>query len=45
MDGAMKVYPLGEISAFERQLLEEALPELKRNVEKGIEFINKFQAK
>ena len=33
MDGAAKVYPLGELTAIEERLLKEAIGELKRNIE------------
>jgi hypothetical protein len=34
-----KAYPLGELTGFEKNLLKEAIPELKGNIEKGVMFI------
>jgi malate dehydrogenase len=36
--GVVKVYGLGTISDYEKELLSVALPELKKNIEKGVEF-------
>jgi len=38
-EGVGKVHPLGKLSAFEKELLSVALPELKRNIVKGVEFV------
>jgi len=40
-EGVEKIHPIGELSAFERQKYNEALPELKSSIEKGIEFVRK----
>jgi len=37
--GVKKLQPLGDLSAYEKTLLEEAIPELKANIEKGVNFI------
>ncbi|KAF0437762.1 malate dehydrogenase [Gigaspora margarita] len=39
-DGIHKIHGLGEVSSYERKLLESAIPELKQNIEKGVSFIN-----
>jgi len=36
--GVQKIHPLGELSPAEEQLVKEALPELKKNIEKGFKF-------
>jgi len=38
--GTSKVYPLGKLSTYEKELLTVALPELKKNISKGIEFVS-----
>jgi len=38
-EGVGKIYPLGSISPYEEQLVEAALPELKKNIEKGQQFV------
>lgn len=38
-EGVGKVHPLGKLSAFEKDLLAAALPELKKNIGKGAEFV------
>jgi hypothetical protein len=40
MDGAVKVYPLGELTTFEDDLLKEAIVELRHNIERGVNFFN-----
>ncbi|KAF8312453.1 NAD-malate dehydrogenase [Clavulina sp. PMI_390] len=39
-DGVTKIHDLGKLSAEEQQLVEAALPELKKNIEKGVAFVN-----
>lgn len=34
-----KAYPLGNLTGFEKDLLKEAIPELRGNIEKGVKFI------
>jgi hypothetical protein len=34
-----RAYPLGNLTSFEKELLKEAIPELKGNIEKGVKFI------
>lgn len=38
-NGVEKILGTGELSAFEKNLLGKALPELKQNIEKGIKFV------
>jgi len=38
-NGAHKALPLGNMSDYEKSLLEKACPELKGNVTKGVEFV------
>ncbi|KAJ3095231.1 malate DEHYDROGENASE, NAD-dependent [Phlyctochytrium planicorne] len=40
-DGASKIHPVPTLNAFEKTLLEAAIPELKSNIQKGVEFANK----
>ena len=37
-NGVEKIFPVGPISAEEQKLLDAALPELKKNIEKGKAF-------
>ncbi|KAG9298439.1 hypothetical protein G9A89_008703 [Geosiphon pyriformis] len=38
-NGAEKIYPLGKLSDYEKELIAQALPELKKNIEKGVKFV------
>lgn len=38
-EGVAKVHPLGPVNAFEQKLYEAAVPELKANIKKGIDFV------
>ncbi|KAF8691103.1 hypothetical protein AX14_007651 [Amanita brunnescens Koide BX004] len=38
-NGVEKIYPIGELSAEEVKLLEACLPDLKKNIEKGKQFV------
>lgn len=40
-NGVEKNLGLGTLSAFEKQLLEQAIPELQKNIKKGEDFVNK----
>jgi len=40
-NGVEKNLGLGKLSAFEEKLLQAAIPELKKNIAKGEEFVNK----
>lgn len=37
-EGVIRVYPVGELSKIETNLLQVAIPELKRNIERGVIF-------
>lgn len=39
LEGAVKAYPTGKLSAHERCLLKVAVEELKGNVSKGVQFV------
>ncbi|CAG8692498.1 16799_t:CDS:2, partial [Acaulospora morrowiae] len=39
-NGVCKIHPLGELSEYEKKLLEAAIPELKANINKGVSFIS-----
>lgn len=39
--GVEKNCGLGTLSSFEKKLLDQALPELKKNIQKGEDFVNK----
>ena len=34
-----KIHPLGSISSAEQKLIDAAIPELKKNIEKGLKFV------
>ena len=38
-NGVEKIHPIGELSAEEKKLLDECIPELKKNIEKGKNFV------
>jgi len=38
-EGTKKALPLGDLTPFEQNLLKEAIPELRGNIEKGVKFI------
>jgi len=40
-NGVEKILGTGPLSDFEKELLEKALPELRKNIETGIKFIRK----
>ena len=37
-NGVEKIHPVGKLDASEEKLIEACLPELKKNIEKGIAF-------
>ncbi|MBW0473944.1 hypothetical protein O181_013659 [Austropuccinia psidii MF-1] len=39
IEGVEKVLPIGSMSAEEQELIKACLPELKKNIEKGIKFV------
>ncbi|KAJ3214648.1 Malate dehydrogenase, cytoplasmic [Dinochytrium kinnereticum] len=40
-EGVSKIHPVPTLSDYEKTLLEAAIPELKSNIQKGIDFANK----
>ncbi|XP_045465602.1 malate dehydrogenase, mitochondrial isoform X2 [Harmonia axyridis] len=40
-NGLEKNLGIGKLSPFEEGLLKEAIPELKKNIQKGVDFVNK----
>ncbi|KAJ3219512.1 Malate dehydrogenase, cytoplasmic [Clydaea vesicula] len=38
-EGVGKIHPLGTLSQYEQKLLEAAIPELKSNIAKGVNFV------
>lgn len=40
-EGVAKIHPVGQVDANETALLEAALKDLKKNIEKGVEFVAK----
>ena len=39
-NGVEKIHPVGTLDASEQKLIDACLPELKKNIEKGIAFTN-----
>uniref|UniRef100_A0A915MVH6 Malate dehydrogenase, mitochondrial n=1 Tax=Meloidogyne javanica TaxID=6303 RepID=A0A915MVH6_MELJA len=39
--GVEKILPLGELSSYEKQLIEKAIPDLKKEIAKGVDFIKR----
>ena len=37
-EGVETIHPIGTMSAYEQELFKAAIPELKKNIEKGIIF-------
>ncbi|CAJ0758192.1 465_t:CDS:1, partial [Entrophospora sp. SA101] len=42
-NGISKIYPIGDISEYEKTLLNAAIPELRANINKGVSFIQEQQ--
>ncbi|WVQ66435.1 malate dehydrogenase, NAD-dependent [Kwoniella sp. B9012] len=40
-EGVKKINPVGELTAEEQELLKACLPDLAKNIKKGVEFVNK----
>ncbi|KAI8846633.1 lactate/malate dehydrogenase [Chytridium lagenaria] len=40
-EGVSKIHPVPALNDFEKKLLEAAIPELKSNIQKGLDFANK----
>lgn len=39
--GVEKNLGMGKLSSYEKSLLDQAIPELKKNIQKGEDFVNK----
>ncbi|CAK5110499.1 unnamed protein product [Meloidogyne enterolobii] len=39
--GVEKILPLGELSSYEKKLIEKAIPDLKKEIAKGVDFIKR----
>ena len=39
-NGVDKIFPVGALSAFEQKKLDEMIPQLKVEQEKGVKFVN-----
>jgi malate dehydrogenase len=37
-NGVEKAFPLGQLTQYEKQLLGEAIPELEKNIQQGVQF-------
>ena len=37
--GAEKILPIGNVNAYEQKLLEACLGDLKKNIQKGVDFV------
>jgi len=40
-DGIAEILPLGELSAYEKAWYDKMMPELKKQIQKGVDFVNK----
>jgi malate/lactate dehydrogenase len=40
-DGIEEILPLGELSAYEKGWYDKMMPELKKQIQKGVDFVNK----
>lgn len=40
VDGVSKIHPIPSLNAFEKKLFDAAVPELKANIQKGVDFVN-----
>jgi len=38
-EGVAKIHPIGKMSAYEQKLYDAAIPELKSNIQKGVDFV------
>lgn len=38
-DGVQKIHPVGKLTSHEEQLLQACLGDLKKNIEKGVDFV------
>lgn len=44
-EGVGKIHPIGPISEYEKELLSKCIPDLKNNIQKGVEFAKAFTPK
>lgn len=40
-DGVEEILPLGDLSAYEQAWFDKMMPELKKQIQKGVDFVNK----
>lgn len=38
-DGVEEILPLGDLSAYEKQWFDKMMPELKKQIQKGVDFV------
>lgn len=41
VNGVEKIHPIGELNPYEKDLYAAAIPELQKNIAKGVEFVAK----
>ena len=34
----MKIHPIGDVTPYEQDLIDAAIPDIKANIQKGIDF-------
>ena len=39
-EGVMKIHPVGDITPYEQDLLDAAIPDIQANIKKGVDFAN-----
>jgi malate dehydrogenase len=39
-EGVMKIHPVGDITPYEQELLDAAIPDIQANIKKGVDFAN-----
>ena len=39
-NGVEEILPLGDLSAYEKQWFDKMMPELKKQIQKGVDFVN-----
>lgn len=40
-NGVEKINPIGDVNDFEKELIKKAIPELKKNIQTGVDFVKK----
>lgn len=38
-NGVEKIHPIGDLNDFEKDLIKKAIPELKKNIQTGVDFV------